>query len=126
MWQNCARTLAARRRCRAGQRTMSGVRVPPSHVYRFHSRNGRVARPRPAPGVVVVGAAAAELVERGEVASAGRRARRTVKRCSLTEPSRPPSALAPLSDISMTIVSSSTPSSLEAVDEPADLRVGVA
>ena len=44
---------------------------------------------------------------------------------SLTEPVGPPSALAPLSEISMISVLSSSPMLFEEVDQPADVVVGV-
>ena len=50
---------------------------------------------------------------------------RAVKRCSLTLPSSPPSALAPLSEKSRTRVLSSWPVSSRKAEQPADLGVGV-
>ncbi len=52
--------------------------------------------------------------------------RSCTKRCSLNDPIGPPSALAPLSLMTMTSVSSSSPVAREVVEHPPDLSVGVA
>ena len=85
----------------------------------------RVAGEGPAPRVVVEVLRPAELVDRREVLLQRSSGTLLKNLFSLTEPCGPPSALAPLSEMTMISVLSNSPMSFEEVEQPADVVVGV-